>query len=66
MLAMVCNMQRDPLLELKYCRQLWEHRVAGLILAGGGFDQVTHRDQLAVDRRADDEERRRGDAAQSA
>jgi LacI family transcriptional regulator len=48
MLAMVCNMQRDPLLELKYCRQLWEHRVAGLILAGGGFDQVTHRTQLAV------------------
>lgn len=42
MLAMVCNMQRDPELELKYCRQLWEHRVAGLILAGGGFDQVTH------------------------
>jgi LacI family transcriptional regulator len=48
MMAMVCNMQRDPLLELKYCRQLWEHRVAGLILAGGGFDQVTHRDELAT------------------
>jgi LacI family transcriptional regulator len=48
MLAMVCNMQRDPLLELKYCRQLWEHRVAGLILAGGGFDQLTYRDQLAA------------------
>jgi len=48
MMAMVCNMQRDPLLELKYCRQLWEHRVAGLILAGGGFDQTTHRDQLAA------------------
>jgi LacI family transcriptional regulator len=48
MLAMVCNMQRDPLLELKYCRLLWEHRVAGLILAGGGFDQWTHRDQLAA------------------
>jgi LacI family transcriptional regulator len=39
MLAIVCNMQRDPKLELKYCRQLWEHRVAGLILSGGGFDQ---------------------------
>jgi LacI family transcriptional regulator len=48
MLAMVCNMQRDPLLELKYCRQLWEHRVAGLILAGGGFDQLTHRAELAA------------------
>lgn len=48
MLAMVCNMQRDPVLELKYCRQLWEHRVAGLILAGGGFDQVTHHDEFAA------------------
>jgi LacI family transcriptional regulator len=48
MMAMVCNMQRDPLLELKYCRQLWGHRIAGLILAGGGFDQVTYRDELAI------------------
>jgi len=48
MLAMVCNMQRDPVLELKYCRQLWEHRVSGLILAGGGFDQVTHHDKLVT------------------
>jgi LacI family transcriptional regulator len=39
LLAVVCNIQRNPLLELKYCRQLWEHRVAGLILTGGGFDQ---------------------------
>lgn len=46
MLAIVCNMQRDPLLEIKYCRQLWEHRVAGLILAGGGFDQWSHFGQL--------------------
>jgi LacI family transcriptional regulator len=48
MLAMVCNMQRDPVLELKYCRQLWEHRVSGLILAGGGFDQITHHDKLVT------------------
>jgi LacI family transcriptional regulator len=47
MLAMVCNMQRDPVLELKYCRQLWEHRVAGLILPGGGFDQTSHHDEFA-------------------
>jgi LacI family transcriptional regulator len=47
MLVMVCNMQRDPLLELDYCRRLWEHRVAGLILAGGGFDQFTHNAALA-------------------
>src|ERR1700735_1581040 len=48
MLAMVCNMQRAPLLELKYFRPSWEHRVAGLILAGGGFDQLTHRAELAA------------------
>lgn len=46
--AIVCNMQRDPVLELKYCQQLWEHRVAGLILAGGGFDQWSHFGQLAA------------------
>ncbi len=48
MLTMVCNMQRDPRLELDYCRRLWEHRVAGLVLAGGGFDQFTHHDELAA------------------
>jgi LacI family transcriptional regulator len=47
MLTMVCNMQRDPQLELDYCRRLWEHRVAGLILAGGGFDQFSYHDELA-------------------
>lgn len=47
-LAIVCNMQRDPLLELKYCQQLWEHRVAGLVLAGGGFDQETHKEALKL------------------
>ncbi len=46
MSVMVCNMQRDPLLEIKYCRHLCEHRVAGLILAGGGFDQWSHVDRL--------------------
>lgn len=48
LLALVCNMQRDPQLEMKYCRQLWEHRVAGLILAGGGFDQWTHLGRLSA------------------
>lgn len=47
MLVMVCNMQRDPKLEIDYCRRLWEHRVAGLILTGGGFDQFTHNEELA-------------------
>lgn len=45
-LAIVCNMQRNPLLELKYCQQLWEHRVAGLVLSGGGFDQLSKRSEL--------------------
>jgi len=44
--AMVCNMQRDPLLEIKYLRKLLEYRVDGVILAGGGFDQWTHHDAL--------------------
>jgi LacI family transcriptional regulator len=48
MIALVCNMQRDPLLEVRYCHQMWEHRVAGLILAGGGFDQWSHLDRLAA------------------
>lgn len=47
LLAVVCNIQRNPLLELKYCRQLWEHRVAGLILTGGGFDQHLCATELA-------------------
>jgi LacI family transcriptional regulator len=42
MVAIVSNMQRSPELELKHCQQLWGHRVSGLILAGGGFDQWTH------------------------
>ena len=42
MVAIVSNMQRSAELEIKQCQQLWEHRVSGLILAGGGFDQQTH------------------------
>lgn len=45
-LAVVCNIQRNPALELKYCQRLWEHRVAGLILTGGGFDQHRHATEL--------------------
>lgn len=44
--AIVCNMQRDPLLEIKYLRKLLEYRVDGIIMAGGGFDQWTHREAL--------------------
>jgi LacI family transcriptional regulator len=48
MLAIVANMQRDPILELELCRKLWEQRVAGLILSGGSFDQLTHAEPLAA------------------
>jgi LacI family transcriptional regulator len=48
MMAIVSNMQRSPELEIKHCRQLWEQRVAGLILAGGGFDQRTHADEFSA------------------
>jgi len=44
--AIVCNMQRDPMLEIKYLRKLLEYRVDGIILAGGGFDQWTHHKAL--------------------
>ena len=46
MVAIVSNMQRSAELELKHCEQLWQRRVSGLILAGGGFDQHTHFEQL--------------------
>lgn len=41
-IAIVANMQRDPKLELDLCGQLWEHRVRGLILAGGSYDQLEY------------------------
>jgi len=45
-IAIVSNMQRNPRLELELCKQLWEHRVKGLILAGGSYDQRTHHAEL--------------------
>src|SRR5262245_38791031 len=45
-LAVVANMHRDPVLEIGQCRRLWEHRINGLILAGGGFDQMTYAAEL--------------------
>jgi LacI family transcriptional regulator len=37
--ALVCNMQRDPQLEISLCERLWGYRVGGLILASGGTVQ---------------------------
>ncbi|WP_162606381.1 LacI family DNA-binding transcriptional regulator [Jiangella asiatica] len=48
MMAIVSNMQRSAQLELKHCRQLWEQRVDGLIIAGGGFDQRTHAEKFTA------------------
>jgi LacI family transcriptional regulator len=48
LMAMVANMQRDPQQELAMVRELWEHRVNGIILAGGGFDQQTYKGELAA------------------
>ncbi|MDR1387739.1 MAG: LacI family transcriptional regulator [Propionibacteriaceae bacterium] len=45
-LALVANIQRDPLRELEWCERLWHQRVGGLILAGGGFDQNTYQSEL--------------------
>lgn len=43
LVALVCNMQRDPALEVALCERLWGYRVAGLILASGGTARADHR-----------------------
>lgn len=48
LIAMVANMERDPQKELTMIRELWEHRVNGIILSGGGFDQQTYKGELAT------------------
>ncbi|WP_454917888.1 LacI family DNA-binding transcriptional regulator [Xanthobacter sediminis] len=46
LMAIVANMQRNPHMEVELCNKLWEHRVSGLILSGGGFDQLQCRSEL--------------------
>lgn len=48
LMAMVANMQRDAQQELAMIHELWEHRVNGIVLAGGGFDQQACKDELAA------------------
>lgn len=48
LMAMVANMQRDAEQELTMIRELWEHRVNGIVLAGGGFDQQARKSELAA------------------
>lgn len=45
-LSFVCNTGRNPEDELMYHDILWQHRVKGIILAGGGLDQVDYKKKL--------------------
>ncbi len=45
-LSFVCNTGRNPEDELRYHYHLWQHRVKGIILAGGGFDQLDYKQKL--------------------
>lgn len=45
-LSFVCNTGRNPEDELKYHDILWQHRVKGIIMAGGGLDQPNYKRKL--------------------
>ncbi|MBV7276581.1 LacI family DNA-binding transcriptional regulator [Clostridium sp. PL3] len=45
-LSFVCNTGRNPEDELRYHEHLWQHRVKGIILAGGGLDQIDYKKGL--------------------
>lgn len=45
-LSFLCNTGRNPEDELKYHDLLWQHRVKGIILAGGGLDQLDYKQKL--------------------
>ncbi len=47
LVALVCNTQRDPALEIELCQRLLAYRVAGLILASGGSSQPPLRQAFA-------------------
>jgi len=42
-LAFVCNTGRNPESEMRYHELLWQHRVQGIILGGGGMDTPEYR-----------------------
>lgn len=46
-LSLVCNTGRNPQDELLYHDLLWQHRVKGIILAGGGLDQPDYKEKLS-------------------
>ncbi|QAT50302.1 LacI family transcriptional regulator [Caproiciproducens sp. NJN-50] len=45
-LSFVCNTGRNPRDELTYHDLLWQHRVKGIILTGGGLDQEDYKRTL--------------------
>jgi LacI family transcriptional regulator len=47
-LSLVCNTGRNPEDELRYHDMLWQHRVKGIILAGGGLDQSDYKQKLST------------------
>jgi len=46
-LSFVCNTGRNPEDELRYHDLLWQYRVKGIILAGGGLDQAKYKKKLS-------------------
>ncbi|MGD0235465.1 MAG: LacI family DNA-binding transcriptional regulator [Syntrophorhabdales bacterium] len=46
-LSLVCSTGRNPEDELRYHDILWQHRVKGIILAGGGLDQFDYKQNLS-------------------
>ena len=46
-LSLVCSTGRNPEDELRYHDILWQHRVKGIILAGGGLDQFDYKQKLS-------------------
>ncbi|MHB1393674.1 MAG: LacI family DNA-binding transcriptional regulator [Clostridia bacterium] len=45
-LSFVCNTGRSPEREVEYHEVLWQYRVKGIILAGGGFDTEEYKAEL--------------------
>lgn len=45
-LSFVCNTGRSPEREVEYHELLWQHRVKGIVLAGGGFDTEEYKTKL--------------------
>lgn len=45
-LSIVCNTGRNPVNELQYHDLLWQHKVRGIILSGGGLDADDYRYKL--------------------